>query len=471
MLRKLHNKKIQKRIWIVLMVLIIPGFVVWGFSSSVKSTRETDASYGKIFNRNISREDYLSAVRDTETQLQMQLGDQYYQFQKMLDLKGMALQRLIMLAEAGKRRIKVSDSELIDYIQKDPSFYRKGEFDSRLYEQIIRYSLHMQPRAFEEMTRKNLKIRKLVEDVTRGTTVSDQEVRDAYAKENLQMSVSYIAAIPADFAQDLKPSDEQIKDYFDKNAPQFKKPLSFNLEYLTLASEGQIPDLKERLDKKEPIQKIAKDNNLTVKETGLFGETDPIPGLGWSQEISGSLQSLKAGDTLGPIAIEKNYYVFQLKERKEPYLPEFKEVKDDARARFVKDSSRGSAKARIEDCSKKIKELSAANAKDVDFDKIAKDLGLKSAATGLFKFGSYIEGIGASDNFFNTASKLKEGAASETIELPSGFYIIKTKDKPAIDEKKFSESKEKFHKKVLDDKKQALFDAFLKELIKKAQVS
>ena len=484
MLRKLHNKKVQKKIWIVLLVFLLPGFVIWGFSSSIKTIQQQDRSYGKIFNRNISQEEYLAAMRTVEAQLQMQLGDSYFQLQKILDLKGLALQRLVMLYEVNKRKIRVNDSELTDYIQKDPSFYRKGVFDENLYEQLIKYSLHMQPRSYEEMTRQNLKIKKLVDDVTKEVKISDVQIREAYNKENEQMSVYYISSIPADFVRDLNPSGTEIKEYFDKNSIQFKKPLSFNLEYLALDSTNQIKDLNQRIEKKDSLEMIAKDNNLSIKETGLFGEVNPIPGIGWSQEISKSLNQLKTGELLGPLEIEKKFYFFRVKERKEPYIPEFKDIKEEILARLVKTKSRDLAKSKINDCAKKLKDLSSSNKpegnglasnsqshKEPDFDKIAKEFSLKSATTGLFKFGSYIEGIGASDNFFNTATKLKDTTASEVIELPSGFYILKLKDKPALDEKKFSEDKIKFSRKLFDEKKQEYFNKFLKELIKKSQAS
>jgi len=471
MLRKLHNKKVQKKIWIVLLVFILPGFVIWGFSSSIRSIKETDAVYGKIFNRKISQEKYIEAIRAVESQLQMQFGDSFDQVRKFFSdrYKEMALQRLVMLYEAEKRKIRVSNQELISYIQKTPSFYRKGVFDNRLYEQIIGYSLHMQPRSFEEMTRQNLMINKLLEEVTKEVKISDAQVLEAYTKENEQMSVSYIGAIPSDFARDLNPAESELKEYFDKNSLDFKKPLSFNLEYLALDSADQIKDLNQRLEKKEALEKIAKDNNLAIKETGLFGEVDPIPSIGWSQEISKSLQPLKQGELLGPMEIEKKFYLFRIKERKEPFVPEFKSILEEIKSKLVKNKSREMAKAKIEECAKKLKDLSAGNLIAVDFDKIAKDYNLKSTTTGLFKFGSYIEGIGASDNFFTAAGKLKDNEASEAIELPSGFYIIRLKDKPALDEKKFSEEKVKFSEKLLDEKKQEFFDKFLKELIKKSQ--
>ena len=471
MLRKLHNKKIQKRIWIVLLVLILPGFIIWGFSSSLKSPSQQSHRYPKIFNQNIDPEQYLEAVQAIETQLRIQLGENFLQYQKLFDLNNMALQRLVMLYEANKRKIKISDKELVDYIQKDPSFYRKGVFDENLYEQVIKYSLHLQTRSFEEMTRQNLKISKLVQDVTKDLKLSDAQIKEAYNRENEQMSVHYISSIPADFYQDQHPSETELIEYFDKNSLQFKKPLSFNLDYLSLDSAGQIRDLNLRISKKDSLETIAKDNNIVIKETGLFAEVDPIPGIGWSQEISKSLSQAKTGELIGPLEIEKKIYLFRMKAKKEPYIPEFKDIKEEVQSGFIKMKSRELAKSKIDECAKKIKDLSDSNSNSLDFDKIAKDCGLKSLATGLFKFGSYIEGIGASDEFFSTAKLLKDGATSDVIELPSGFYIVKLKEKPALDEKKFSEDRTKFAEKLLSQKKQEYFDKFFTELMKKARGS
>ncbi len=469
MLRMLQNKKLQKKVLMTILIFILPGFLIWGFSSSVKNTRQQNMSLGKIFNRNISEEDYLEAIRAVEIQLQLQLGENYYQLQKLFDLKNMALQRLVMLYEADKRKIRVSDAELAEYIQKNPSFYRKGTFDNNLYEQEIKYSLRMQPRAFEEMTRKNLKIGKLVKNVTQELKLNDPQIREAYKKENEQMSVYYIAAIPADFNQNITPSETEVKEYFDKNSIQFKKPLSYNLEFLQLNSTDTVKLIKKQIENKESLEKIAQENNFSIQETGLFGEVDPIPGIGWSKEISKSLSQLKPSELLGPLEIENKFYLFRLKTKREPFIPEFKDILEEITTSLVKTKSREMAKVKIEECSQKIKNLPSSLAQDTDFDKIAKELNLKSATTGLFKFGSYIESIGASDNFFNAAVKLKDNAASPIIELPSGFYIIKLKDKPDFDEKKFSEDKIKFSEKLLEEKKQEFFDKFLKELLAKSQ--
>jgi len=253
-------------------------------------------------------------------------------------------------------------------------------------------------------------------------------------------------------------------------------PLSFNIEYISLTPQekdeeiikDKIKKISLRLDKKEGFAKVTKEFNLEVKETGLFSQTDPIPGIGWSPQILNLISKLKIGEFSPPIRMDKNYYILRLKEKKESYIPDFAAIKEKAREKFIADKSRGIAKEKIENCLKKLKERYPLQS--IDFDKAAKLYGLKSDSTQLFKYGSYIEGIGASDNFFTVAQNLKEDEPSGIIEMPSGFYIIKLKNRIPIDEKKFKEEKDEFTKKLLMQKRIEYFSKYLEELKKKVQV-
>lgn len=468
MLKQLHGKDWQKRkktIVIVLGCLILPGFLFFGISASMKSLgggKETP--YGTLFNKPVSEEDYVQAARAIDMYLRLQLGDAYFELQKFFQRDQMVMQRLVMLSEAKKRRIRVSDAEIVAYIQGDPAFSRRGAFDKGLYEQFIQYSLGLHPRAYEEITRQNLAIRKLVEDVTGDVGVSDDEARESFRKENQQFSVSYIGAIPETFAAGVQTTDEAIKAYFENNPKQFEKPLSFDLEYIVLDSKDRVKDLEARIGKKESLEKIAKDNDLKVQATGLFnaGENTPIPGIGFSKEVSLSLQSLAAGSMLPLTEIEKKFYLFGVKERKEPYIPEFSAVKDEVKAALVREKGRELAREKIDAAAARLKEPGA------DFAKVAQESGLKLADTPLFSFNSYIEGVGSSNNFFSEASKLKDGEFGAVIDMPSGFYIVKVKERPVFDETRFSAAKEDLKKKLLAEKKQQYFDGFLKKLLEKA---
>jgi len=467
MLKALRNKKTAKKIWIVLATLIVPAFVLWGSGSLIRSKQE-ETYAGRIFGRKISLLEYKDAMDAEKTAAIMQFGDKFSEVEQHLNLESQAWERLLLLYEAKRRKITVSDKEVVELLQRLPFFQRDGKFDNRTYTEIVQYVLHTQPRIFEEQTRQNTILSKLYNQVTNDITVSDEEIKKEYERLNEELSVYYITSIPSDFAKDVSASDEKIRDYFTENPLSFKQPVSFNMDYIVVESEDEIKQVVSQLNKKKDLQKIALDMGIMVKETGLFAQTDPIPGIGWSQGILNLISKLKVGESTPPVHMDKNYYVLQLKERKEAYIPEFEKIKDKTKEMYVKDESTKIAKKKVEECLKKLKDLYQQNPKLADFNKVAKGCGLKTDSTGNFKYGSYIENIGASDKLWQMGKDLKEDEFSDVISMPSGFFIIKVKEKTPIDEKKFESEKAEFSQKLLSLKKQKNFAKFVDELKRKA---
>lgn len=468
MLKKLRHKKTAKKVWIVLAVLILPAFLLWGSGSIIQSSHKAKSA-GTISGRNITLrelEDSLSAVRN---QAIIQFGDNFAEVQKALNLEGQAWERLILLNEAKRRQFKVTDKEVIDYIQNYPFFQGKKGFDNYLYNQMLKFVFRTQPRVFEEETRQNLMISKLYKEVTGDIKVDDKEIKEEYRKLNESLSIDYIAALPSEFAKDIAVTEAELKEYFTKNSFQFKLPLSFNIEYVEITSnETDMKTAEEKAKtmltalKKDPdLEKIAKNNNLVLKETGTFPETGPIPGIGWSPQALGIIAKAKAKQILKPMQIDKSLYLMRVKERKEPYVPKLEDIKSRVKDALIKEKSSQLAKEKIALCSKDIGKG--------DFTKLAKEFGLKSGTSEPFKYGGYIEGIGASDKFWSTADELKDGQASGIIDTGSGFYIIKVNSRVPIDEGKFEKEKKEFADKVLMQKKQESFAKFSEQLKDKSR--
>ncbi len=469
MFKILRNKRTQKTIWIVLAIIIVPAFIFWGSSSVVRNPGEEKNFSLKIFGRRISYEAYLDSLAAVRNQALLQFGESFDQMQKFLNLESQAVQRLVLVAEAHKRKIKVSDKEVIDFIQAFPPFQNKGQFDNRGYAYILQYIFRTQPRIYEEQTRQNLMIAKLYEAITKDTAVTEQEVKDAYAKENEQISISYIASLYADSNKDVTTTEEELKDYFTKNSLSFKQPLSFNTIYLALEGEDQQKSVTTLIAKEKNLEKAAKELNLSVKETGLFSQVDPVPGIGWSPQISAIISKLEVGQISSVIPFDNKFYVFQLKERRDPYIPDFEPIKEKVKDTVIRNKAKDIAKAKADSCLKMLQDAAKNGLKTADFEKAAKDTGLKTGTTAPFKFGSYIENIGASDEFYTAARSLKDDEFSAVIASPSGYFIIKTKSKVPVDEAKFKEEKEEFTKKLLSEKKQNDFSKFVEELMKKIQ--
>lgn len=466
MLKKLRKKETAKKVWIFLAIIILPAFVLWGAGSMVRD--KSQPSYaGKIFGKTVTYTEYKEALEATKNQAILQYGDKFVDMQKYLNLEAQAWERLILLTEAKKRRIRISDKEVVALIENYPFFQNNGRFSPQIYEQMLRYVFNTPARVFEEQTRENLMLVKIYDSVTKNIKLSDTETEEAYAKENESISINYIAALDSEFAKDINPTEEEVRKYFEANSFEFKQPLSFNLEYIVTDSEDKLKSVISRLNKKEDFHKVAKELNFLVKESGYFTQTDPIPGIGWSPQILSLLPKLKPGQLLPAIHMDKNYFIMRLKDKKEPHVPEFADIKTKAREVYIKKKGREIAKAKIEDC---LKKLNAAP-KTVDFSKYAKELGLKSGSTEMFKYNSYIEGIGASDKLWMAAYNLKDDSISNIIDMEGGFYIIKVKSLTPIDKNKFESEKKDFAQKLLQQKKQEYFIKYVEELKRKAQIS
>ncbi len=471
MLKKLRNKKTAKKVWIVLAVLIVPAFVLWGAGSFTRGNKE-DGRYGyvgKILGKKISTLEYNDALEAVRNQAFIQFGDNLAEVQKYLNLESQAWERIMLLTEAKRRGIKAKDREVIEMIESYPFFQRNGRFDERIYQEMLKYAFRAQARVFEEQVRQNLLISKLFGQVTDAVKFDDNEQRMEYEKANEQVSVYYIAALPADFAKALTPADNEISAYFTDNKLDFKEPFSFNLEYIASESEDKVKAIFPYVKKKEYFNKLLKDTKLEIKETGLFAETSAIPGIGWLPQVTELLFKVKIDQFLPPLKMDKTYYLIRLKERKEPYIPEFDKIKDKVKEALIKERSTDIAKKKIGECYEKLKQDYASNPGTVDIERAAAAFGLKSNSTSMFKYGSYIEGIGSSDAFWVYTKNLKENEPSKVISLPSGFYIIKIKSRLPVDEKKFKEEAEDFGKKLLLQKKQEHFSAFVTELKKSSQ--
>ncbi|MCU0651588.1 MAG: SurA N-terminal domain-containing protein [Candidatus Omnitrophica bacterium] len=468
MLKVLRKKETAKKIWIVLAILILPAFVLWGSGSMVSNKQEAKFA-GEINGEKIPIQEFQESLDAVKNRALIQFGDKFSEVEKSLDLPAQAWDRLVILKEAQKRKIKTSDNEVVTSIESYPFFQSMGTFDKRIYAQMLTYVFRVQARVFEEQTRQNLMLAKLFQQVTSGVSLKDADILEEYKKANEETSIYYIAGLAADFTKDSIIDDKELNSYFSKNSLKFKQPLSFNVEYVEIALQDQVKKIYSRLLRKEPFEKVAKENNLTLKETGIFSEAGPVPGLGWSPEVLKLIIEAKPEQYLPPLALDKSYYILRLKERKEPYIPDFNAIKDKAKDALLKDRAQVIAKEKMENCLKALKEFSAANLKGVDFEKTAKIFSLKYGATDKFKYSSYIENIGASDQFWAAASKLKEGEFSEIIEMPSGFYIIKVKTKSSFDKKKFEAEKAEFSQKLLEQAKQEQFLKFVAELKKQAQ--
>jgi len=348
MLKILRNKKTAKKVWIGLAIIIIPAFALWGFGSSSRD-RKDNAPIGKIFGRSISSLEYNKSLAAVKTSALMQFGDKLPEIEKYLNLESQAWERLILLYEAKKRRINVSDKEVIQTIQDTPYFRDKKGFSQRAYNEILRYVFRLQARTYEEQIRQSLTLSKLYNQITKDVKVSDEQIRQDYLKINQELSIYYITSLFAEFAKTLNPDEKMIAEYFEQNKSMFKEPpvgdkppqipelekikdkvkAAFINEESKKIAKNKIDECVERL-KKEDFNQAAKKTSLKTGSTAFFKSSGQIKELETDAGIFwNSAKFLKDGQVSSVLTNEKGYYIIKLKSIKPIDEKKFTEEKKD----------------------------------------------------------------------------------------------------------------------------------------------
>jgi len=331
MLKLLRNRKTQKKIWIGLAIIIIPAFAFWGFGGSGRDGEES-AVAGKIFGKTVSSLEFREAQTAVKTLALMQFGDKLPEIEKYLNFEGQAWERLILLHEAKRRRISVNDKEVIETIQSAPYFQDQDGFSNKIYQEILRYNLRLQPRAFEEQTRQNLILAKLYKQITQNLKLNDDQIRQEYLKANQELNIDYIASRFEDFSKTINPSQPEIDKYFDQNKAMFKEPPTQDQPARTpqlaeikdkvrdtLISETAKEMAKNKINecakklKQAGFNQAAASSGLKSTATDFFKSTGTIENLGPARIFWEAAFNLKDNQPSGVISNDQGYYIVKLK--------------------------------------------------------------------------------------------------------------------------------------------------------------
>lgn len=523
MLKQLRNKKVMKRILWTIAILIIPAFVFWGAGSLSGKDKGPDRA-GTVFGKKVSFEEYTAAWEAVKIQTLLIYGPKFEEVREALNLNRQAWDRLIMLHEARKKGIRVSDREVIDVIQRFPFLQSRGQFDKRAYSMVLEQVFKTTARQFEEDIRGSLILEKLRDTIIKDVKLSDDELKKLYRDENEKAKIAYILISPNEFKDKVSVDAATIEAYYKNNAESFRVPDQVNIEYLgfeykdyqenTQITDKQIEDyynehkdefdpkkelkdLKETItneliraaakdkalqaaekidyalaDKTRPLEDVAAENSLPIKETGFFSKQGPIPQIGWFPEIQKIAFKLKVGEKSDLIKSNLDFingcYIIRLKEKRSSYIPALEEVRDQIAAK-VKDEE-ASRLARQEADKLRTQILDLVKGGGIKFEEAAINLKREPKQTEPFARNGYIPAVGSASEIGETAFNAKTGEISPAIKTQAGFCIFTALEVMPINEETFKKDKEEFSKKMLESKKMKVLNDWYADLIKRADL-
>ncbi|SMC19210.1 peptidyl-prolyl cis-trans isomerase D [Andreprevotia lacus DSM 23236] len=160
------------------------------------------------------------------------------------EMKPMVVRQLIdrqlVLEQAHKLHFGPSADQLRDTIAAYPVFQENGQFNNQTYQKVLA-AQGMSPKDFEKLMSDDLAGRQLLSALPLSVIASNATLDRLTRAIGEKRLVAGALINPADYLAQATVSDAEIKQYYDKNAAQFKLPEQVKLEYIAL-SRGTLVD-------------------------------------------------------------------------------------------------------------------------------------------------------------------------------------------------------------------------------------
>ena len=206
----------------------------------------------------------------------------------------------------------------------------------------------------------------------------------------------------------------------------------------------------------DDLQKAALEQDLEVKESGLFASQEPIPLLGRHPEVSEVIFSLQLREISPVLSVGEDHLVAQLIEIQDSRLKEFDEAKGEVREDWLAEQGRDLAR-------KKAQELLDTALNENTIADVAKRNRLELKKTGLFTAVSPARPLANKRDLAITAFALspEKPVAPEVYEVDGKFLILQLADRQPASEEEFQKQKDSLAGQILQVKKEQTFRLWL----------
>jgi peptidyl-prolyl cis-trans isomerase D len=477
----------------IIFSVIVIVFVFWG----VGSFQENRADRVALVNgQAISFDAYRNAYNTYVENLKSQYGNNLSQeildmFQVPKTVINSLINRELLIQEAEKLNIQVTDPELVATIQGMDVFQEDGVFDSQRYVRLLELN-GLTQEMFEIERREEMLIDKLHTFITSAIKVTDGEIREWYewinasidieyalfdpnsiddlepTEEELteyfrahdenyrtqpQVRVRYLAFSPDNFIDEATIGDEDVLDYYEGNLSEFETEKTVEARHILLSvDEDADPEVvEEKLEKAGEILQMAKDGRdfaelakeysegATRETGGLLGEFKKADMVAPFSEAAFSMEE---GELSEPVRTQFGWHLIKVEKVNEASVKTLADVKDQILNQLTEEASReiafGKADAAFDQA------LS-----DDDLEKAAVSLGMTLQSTDYFTSSGPDSGVSDPQAFAEAAFELAGTDISDVLNIGENYYILQKTGELSAEVPEFEEVREQVKSDVL----------------------
>jgi peptidyl-prolyl cis-trans isomerase D len=262
----------------------------------------------------------------------------------------------------------------------------------------------------------------------------------------------------------------QVEDIKEARTQSLEEVRDQIVDSLTMSAASELAHEKglsivDQMPYDIELSVFAKQQGVEAKESSFFRKTEPVSGIVGSERITESLFALDKGETTDLIELGGKFYIFQVVETRESYLPELKDVAEKVRENYTNYLAAQDAAAAATSYLKTLKEGKS-------WDQLAKEKGLTPKETGFFSRRGPIPEIGNAPELIEIAFRLnaKDPFPDKPFVNENGAFVTRWLEKQGIDETAFSKEKKEYGESLVQAKHQRIFQNWLENLRKNAKI-
>jgi len=214
------------------------------------------------------------------------------------------------------------------------------------------------------------------------------------------------------------------------------------------------------------LEKFSRENDLPIKTTGFFKESDEIPEIGRNPSFYSNAFSLKVGEISTVVSIPPNFYLLKLIDKKESRIPPLDEVKNRVHQKVIELKTEEKARQVSEDLLNQIR-----SGKEIK--EVTKEKGYSLEETGFFtRTAGAVPKIGPAGEFMVMLSSLTERnpIPKEVLRTKDGFFVVKLLVSEPADQNKFPSVKKNLENRLINQKQEEYLQNWLSQLRSKAKI-
>jgi peptidyl-prolyl cis-trans isomerase D len=220
-------------------------------------------------------------------------------------------------------------------------------------------------------------------------------------------------------------------------------------------------ELASQIKAPADLERIANERGLTLGDSGLFGRSEPLSGLGFAPAVAAQTFQMSEGDVSGALATMQGYAFITLAEVREAHLPPLDDVRTQVRDAVARRKAIDEARSRA----------ATLAANRGNFAAAARSAGAAVRTTDFVARGAALPDIGVSDQVDRAAFAVQPGERTEPIVVGSNVVVAQVVERQDIVPEGLASQREALRAQLTNDRRSEFFNAYMTRAMRNMNIT